>query len=120
MITNENLFEVLLLRIPEFRSVHDEHLKDNRELLDHVLMGDFTRFFISAFRSTMDTRGPIFEQVSLTKRCLDFLEEAMASEDSSVRNLIGVSFLENLHQAGPDFAAIRKSLGPKLREEMGW
>jgi hypothetical protein len=120
MITNENFFEVLLLRIPEFKSIYDEHVKDNRELLNHVLMGDFTRFVISAFRSTREPTVTVTEQTTLFRRCLGFLEEAMTSEDPSVRNLVRVSFLENLHQAGGDFEAIRGFLGPKLKEPMGW
>ena len=36
----ESFIEILLTQIPELRSVYDEHINDNDELLEHVFMGD--------------------------------------------------------------------------------
>ena len=42
--------EDIIKIIPEFASTYKEHLMDHRQILPHVLMGEFVRFTIHVFR----------------------------------------------------------------------
>jgi RNAse (barnase) inhibitor barstar len=87
-IAYETVHEDLVAAVPEFRPVLEEHLVDqDGAVLPHVLFSDLTRFVLSARQRGDD------EDVA---RSLAFLERAAHSDDSRVRNLVGVSFVENI------------------------
>jgi hypothetical protein len=50
MLTYDNIFNNVLEKVPSFAPIYDEHIKDNDELLHHVLMGDLTRYAIRLYR----------------------------------------------------------------------
>ena len=54
----------------------------------------------------------------MARAILVILEEAMASEDEKLRELVSVSFLENLPHAGAEYEQIKKSLPSRLAAEM--
>lgn len=111
-LTYENIVCRLLEEVPDVRGVYDDHLKDYDELLPHVFFGDLTRYVIGRFRipsSALDSN---------VTRILDVLERAMTASDSKLRELVSVSFLENLDQAGESYESVKKSLGPSLRREL--
>ena len=83
----EMIVDDLVSELPEFESTIREQVQTYDDLLPHVLFGDFTRFVIAAWRSG-DTE--------LLGRCLDFLERALLEGDEKVRNLVEVSFIENV------------------------
>jgi len=93
----------------EFRELLEhleEHLKDNSgEVIPHVLMGEYERWA----ESLLESRRPDLE------RLLVMLERAYESGDTDVRNLIEVSFVEQLPYPDEANAAIRDMLGPALR-----
>src|SRR5690348_12854862 len=97
-------FILKLLNVaPGFRSVYADHLRENDELLPHVLMGDFTRWYIQLFRDSQNESGLSMA----TRRELDgvsrFLEDEWEQGYPEVRELLVASFLENLHQANDDY-----------------
>jgi hypothetical protein len=112
----------LLLEIPEFTSIYNEHIADYDEVLPHVLMGAFTRFLFDAYKKSKlpDANGEAYKQV--VDRSLGFMERAMGKGDLGVQNLISVSFLENLWPSEQvDIAVyneIKLLLGPLLRNEL--
>ena len=77
----------LATAIPEFRPAIGEHVEVYGELLPHVLFGDLTRFVLAA-RARQDQE--------LVQRSLAFLEDAMREGDQGVRDLVAVSFVENI------------------------
>ena len=112
----EDVVHRLVAVVPEFQPVLSRHLKSNRnELLPHVLFGDLTRWVIELYRESTGSRA----KAEVLSRTIAFLEREFADPSNvPAQNLIAVSFLENLHQAGPDYAAIREVLGPHLKEEL--
>ncbi|MBI2387938.1 MAG: hypothetical protein HYV14_18275 [Elusimicrobia bacterium] len=107
--TYENFVQELLATAPETRGIYQKHLEDNGEALPHVFLGDVTRFVIDSYRTT---------NTGLLSRLLDFLERAVSSPDDKLQELVVVSFLENLHQAGEDYEGVKRLLGPNLRKNL--
>jgi hypothetical protein len=103
--------------VPEFEDHYAEHLADYGEILPHVLMGDFTRWFIALYRrSRPDTKVARTLRARL-RSVVDFLDRSFQRDPAS-RELLSTSFLENLHQAGDDYQGIRSQLGPHLLREL--
>ena len=105
--TNEQFVSALLQVAPDFEPQNRGHVGFNEELLPHLLMGDFTRWFIELGRRATDVT-----------KLASFLDESYQTGDDDVRELLSVSFLENLYQAGDDYALVRTGLGPILRQEL--
>lgn len=89
----------------------DEHIEDNvGELLPHVFLADATRLLISFFGEGLSAWGQLQD-------VLDFLEGSFRDGDDETKELIAVSFLENLPVDGELGSGIRELLGPELRAE---
>lgn len=102
----------LLERVPELRSTYDAHVHDYDELLPHVFFGDVTRYVVQQVRSgEMGPSKPV-------GRLLECLERCMASGDDQVKELVSVSFIENLAEYDDVLAVLRGLLGPKLEKEL--
>lgn len=96
----------LLRAVPAFRPDYDDHVRDNDEVLSHVLMGDLTRFFLKA-RADGDGEA--------VAACVAQLDRAIRTGDEDVQNVVCVSFLESLPWPGePDHDAVRATLSPAL------
>ncbi len=110
----------LLEAVPELHPVIDDHVSFNEELLPYVVFGDITRWIIELHRSSTASAPSDSQSDEILERILAFLEHAYASNatDPQVRNLIGVSFLEELDQAGVDYPRLKDRLGPHLRREL--
>lgn len=102
----------LLEQVPELRPVYDEHIHDNGELLPHVLLGDVTRYVVQHMRS-----GEV-EASRTVGRILDCLEHCMVSGDEQVKELVSVSFVENLLGHDDVLASLRRLVGPSLAKEI--
>ncbi|WP_412745542.1 hypothetical protein [Krasilnikovia sp. MM14-A1004] len=80
--------------VPELREALAEHVRDNDEVLQHVFFGcDLVPFVVAAWKQG-DTE--------LVGRCLEVLEAAMASPDPRTRELVSVSFVEQVGPWDPD------------------
>jgi hypothetical protein len=89
------------------RTLFEEHLQDQGELLPHVYCGDVTRYFVALVdHGTKDHEAEAVE-------ILGVLEAAMSGDDQ-VRELIAVSFLENL-LGSANLDKIKALLPPRLR-----
>ncbi len=85
--------ERFVASVPGADAVLAEHLRDNDEVLPHVLMADLRRFFVGLVESG-DRRRMIAFLVAV---------EALASSPhDEVRNVVEVSFIEDLVQGADD------------------
>jgi hypothetical protein len=107
----------LLLQVPDLQPLYKEHVEDNDELLPHVFMGDVTRFIVALNADSL-SEGPdsTASERTLTK-ALDFLEQGMHKADK-VRELVAVSFLENLDQSDENYPSLKSHLGKSLLEQL--
>ena len=117
MLRGDTFFPTLVTKVPEFQATIDEHLQENDELLPHVLMGDFTRFVLRMFHESIDEQPVTKCKRDILVTSLDFLEEALATGDSDVVELISLSFLENLADQ-EDLDQLKPLFGPRLRQEL--
>ena len=112
-ITYANIAREVLAVAPGFRMAFDEHVRDNSGVLQHVLFGDLTRYFIAQYRAARGGEQASAEEVA---KLTSLLERTLTqSRDESLQTLIVTSFLENLWQAAEDYEGIRIALGPALR-----
>jgi hypothetical protein len=106
---NERLARSIGERNPELGALLTEHIAANYgELLPHLYMGEVTEWLVGAVAS--GRQGDV-------KDLLAVLEKQFENEES-VRELITVSFLENLPVPGEPESSIRDLLGPVLRTEL--
>lgn len=95
----ESFVRSLVADVPELEPILAEHLADFDELLPHVFFGELTRW----------AEQPSTTHTSL-RRLLDRLDTGYADAGVDVRELITVSFLENLAEGSP----LGSVLGPTL------
>lgn len=103
----------LLEAVPEFRPVLDEHIAEQGTVLPHVLFGGLTRWTIDLFRRWQQTEEQ--QAFETFVRVVHFLEQCIQSEDEQLKELVIVSFLENLWQTGSEYREISQHLGPLLQ-----
>jgi hypothetical protein len=83
-------------------------LADNNELLPHVFLGDVARFVIAEA-----IRSPASFAIM---KVLNVMEFGLASE-KEVRELVAVSFVENLCGEDDALSVLVLMMGPALRKE---
>src|SRR5690349_18428135 len=112
----------LVATIPEFQPIYVDHLAENGELLPHVLMGEFTRFLMEMVRKWRAAPTDAAGLGQTVERAIALMEDAMGSPDPKLRNLISVSFLENLlpsnEQEVQAYSDMKSLLGHQLLQEL--
>lgn len=111
MSTNYDFIDALRRRVPEIEPLYREHLHDNDELLPHVLMSDIARFAEEIHARSANGSPRATEVLS---RLLGVLEEGMHAEGGNAKELIAVSFVENLNRDYPHFADLKSRFGEGL------
>lgn len=108
-LTKASVVPALIAAAPELQPVLDEHLEDmSGELLPHLLFGDLTRYVTAAHGQGSGER---------VNRILQFLEDAIQNGDQYVKDLVAVSFIENIGVWEPEMASLVAALPPALRQE---
>jgi hypothetical protein len=108
---NHRLVDRLVERFAFFKPMLEEHLADNfGEVLPHVLMGEVTGELVR-----VSLEAP---HVCDLQEILDVLEEEYQAGDTDVRELLSVSFLENLPRAPQPGHGLSRRLGPGLAGEL--
>ena len=116
-INYDNVVELLIEKVPELRPLLDKHLEDQcGELLQHVFFGDLTRYVLEQMHSLQEQSPSRLPEA--VRRILDFLEIALTSSDTLTRELVGVSFIENLDPTDPAFGQLKSALNPNLRRDL--
>lgn len=106
----------MVARFPGLSALLEEHIKDNHgEMLPHVFFGEVTRYILSLLLAA--SGGGLSPRREL-RDILTYLEEAYAAGDEELRELISVSFLENLPRPGEAGAEVREMVGPNLRRQL--
>ncbi len=109
-VSNVNDFVRLLLKsVPELRPIYIEHLEDYDEILEHVFMGEVTRFATKEFINNPNSES--------LHRLLSFLDKAYTTVDKNLKELISVSFLENLSGDEKCYEGIFNILSDSLKLE---
>jgi hypothetical protein len=108
----EDFVAELLVHVPELRSVYDEHINDNDELLPHMFLGDVTRYVV---RQVEDNAIDTSQSVS---RILCLFENEIVNANEDIQELISVSFLENLCGHEDIVTRLGSLMGPNLRKEL--
>ena len=108
--------EELIAAIPEFRGQYEEHLRDNDELLLHLLTADLARFVVAA------ERAGDMERVD---RSLAAVDRVFVSGDELTTELVAVSFVEHLGaETEPGEAEVVQrfphELAAELRGQRDW
>ena len=98
--------------MPELKQRYDEHISANDEILPHIFLGDVTRFVIEA-----SGEGAIGSEDSVC-RILNYFEHSMCNSDECVRELISVSFIENLTGHKNVVGQLIPLMGPSLKNEL--
>ena len=98
--------EELIESVPALQQIYRAHLQENDELLPHVLFGEITRFVVTKARKA--------EHDPLIARLLNEFEKGLEEGPEEVRELVSVSFVENL--CGETEAI--KVLKPLMREKL--
>jgi hypothetical protein len=115
MAARHDFVQALVHAVRDLQPLYERHMIDNfGELLPHVFLGDLTRFVITEHREALRTRvdRPVLVAV------LGALEKGLVEGDADVAEVIVVSFLENLWQAGDEYQSLRGRLGPELRRQL--
>jgi hypothetical protein len=90
---------------PELQPLFEEHMEDNfGEMLPHMFFGDVTRWFESELSDDASRPKAV--------RLLRYLESIYDAAPADVKNVIDVSFVENLTVNGAGVGL----LGPQLQE----
>jgi hypothetical protein len=110
MNSNASFIEELLRRVPDLKPIYEEHLLDNETLLPHVFMGGVTRFTVT------EAGNPLMR--SSVTGLLDHLENELRIGGDSVKELICVSFVENLLGESTALQVLTPLMGPMLKTEV--
>ena len=110
MTGNQDFVADLIRLVPELEPAYREHVVFNEDLLPHLFIGDVARFAIE--RASERNNEPMLA------RLLGCLEERLANGPEEVRELIVVSFVENLQGEVPTILALAPAMGPLLKQEV--
>jgi hypothetical protein len=107
--------EELVGEIPSLASLLEEHVREFEEMLPHVFMGELTRYVLQLHNDSSGSTN--IQGQSRLRQILDRLEAGFAHGEDAVKELIGVSFLENLTgEEGRE--TLRSLLGPRMSEAL--
>ncbi len=115
--TTEAFVRALVQRFPSLTPLLEEHLADNfGDLLPHLFLDDVVRWALDLMAMARAERS-----VTAQRELCEFLshfEDAYASGNVELQELLSVSFLENLPRPHEDGAEIRAHLGPNLTKQL--
>jgi len=107
----DGLVRRLVAEVPALQGVWAEHLSDNYgEVLPHVLLAEITRYAINAALGTP-------EDLATARRIVSFLERNFEGGSARIKELVAVSFLENLPRDDQQGHEVWELLGPELAAE---
>ena len=111
MVKDSEIFvDNMLQQLPSLKTVYDEHIDKNDSLLPHVFMGDLTRFVISESEN-------VESRTTLTT-LMRYLDDGLRTGSDEVKELIVVSFVENLLGEVAALRSLKPLMGPRLRSEV--
>lgn len=117
--TTIDFIEQLVSKYPGLKPIFDEHVSDNfGEVLPHLFFGDLTRYVVARFTEVEGDPHEDTQAENELRRLLNDLENAYVDGQEEIRELISVSFLENLPRPGEEASGVRTWLGPELSAQL--
>lgn len=110
VVSEDEFFHDLLQGFPRLESLHAEHVEFYEEFLSHVFLADVVRWIVGLFGEG----GESSEGNNVGLRLITFVEDSYAHGDCVVRELIRVSFVENLPYPGQDGFRVHEFLRGNL------
>jgi hypothetical protein len=108
-LTYEGVVPTVVAAGPELRDELAAHIRDNDDVLPHVFVGgSVVPFVLQAWTSG---------RTEAVERCLAVLEAALGSDDERTRNLVSVSFVENVGPWEPGMRPFVATWPPGLAQE---
>ncbi|MFG3084892.1 DUF7674 family protein [Streptomyces parvulus] len=107
----EQFFNGLLRDFPQLEGLHAEHAEFYEEFLSHVFLADVVRWAASLFSEA----GQVLTEEAIGLRLINFLEDAYVHGDCAVREVVRVSFVENLPYSDREGFRIHEHLTGNLR-----
>lgn len=115
MTGTEDFMAHLLREVPALSEKYREHEAAYDQILPHVLMGDLARLALElSGRAELATE----HTKSTLTQLLGALDSGMRSTSAPVKELIAVSFLENVTEDDSNYRNLATRLGPALAHEM--
>lgn len=93
----------------DIKNIYNDHISDYDEILEHLLLADITRYLISNIDK------------SNNQTCIDligFINTAYSKGDDGLKELVSLSFLENLPQSDKSYSLIKEMLSNELKKEL--
>ena len=111
----ETFVQRLLTRLPILDDVLQAHLTENEHLLPHVFFGDVSRFTLEQHARL--TSGDASAR-SILATLFEVMEQGAAEGSEYVKELVSVSFLENLARELAQHPSLSAFLTPALKQEL--
>ncbi len=111
--STHTLVDRLVGTYPELQTLEREHLDAFGEMFPHVFFGALTAWLADAYLADPNA-GP----EATWRQILADLEREYETGDTNVKELLYVSFLENLPYPGQKGAQIAEHLGPRLTTDL--
>jgi hypothetical protein len=108
--TNAEFVEDLVRTVPQLAQSFEEHLASNRALLPHVFMAEIARFTIAEVSTV-----PKVEEL---EKLLIKLDQGLEDGSEEIKELIVVSFIENLIGESDAIARLTPYLRPTLKAQV--
>lgn len=108
-----NLIQKVTSKFPFLECVLQEHIRAYDEIIPHVFFGELTRFIVNMAKTSKLTGN--FNNLD---NILKYLEEVYKSKEQDLRNLIEVSFIENLDINDQSYKIIFEHTGGLIKNAM--
>ena len=109
----DDIVSRLLQKLPEFKVEYEELVEMfGEDVGPHVVFGALFHFVLEHCRALSAEPTPFSASHDTLHRAFNFIEEAASSEDEDVENLVQVSFMEHMWQAGSEYETIVARFGP--------
>lgn len=115
MMEVDTFVQRLLARLPILDDVLQAHLTENEYLLPHVFFGDVSRFTLEQHDRL--TGGDAAAR-SILATLFEVMEQGAAEGSEDVKELVSVSFLENLAGELAQHPSLSAFLTPALTREL--
>ncbi|HEY7994017.1 MAG: hypothetical protein ACHQY2_01185 [Candidatus Eremiobacterales bacterium] len=107
----DELTSELLIAVPEFRAVYDEHVRFNGQLLFDILLCELYGFAVAMIEEEGNGADDFL------RRLFAYVERGVASPSEQLNTPFVISFLNMVHPDDPQFSTLVPYMLPRSRAE---